>query len=196
VSGSCLVVIFNVLLICGSISHIELDAEYYISKNLIPPLERIFNLVGANVRMWYDEMPKFQRIRRIEGRDLRGGSARDLVSVKKTLESYMKSSSCLVCNERLDFEDIICDDCLRQRETSILALRTRLTKAERKAADLQSVCRSCAGLAFAEDVRCDSMDCPVFYSRTRQMAELGNTRAVVQPVMKTLEVTGEDWSAW
>ena len=28
----------------------ELDAEYYISKNLIPPLERIFNLVGANVR--------------------------------------------------------------------------------------------------------------------------------------------------
>ncbi|GAB7351860.1 hypothetical protein MBLNU459_g2414t1 [Dothideomycetes sp. NU459] len=30
----------------------ELDAEYYISKNLIPPLERIFNLVGANVRAW------------------------------------------------------------------------------------------------------------------------------------------------
>ncbi|RMZ78528.1 hypothetical protein DV737_g3843, partial [Chaetothyriales sp. CBS 132003] len=29
----------------------ELDAEYYISKNLIPPLERIFNLVGANVRL-------------------------------------------------------------------------------------------------------------------------------------------------
>ena len=195
-SGSCLVVPFDVLLICKSISHIELDAEYYISKNLIPPLERIFNLVGANVRMWYDEMPKFQRIRRIEGRDLRDGSARDSVGMKKTLESYMKSSSCLVCNERLDSEVPICDGCLQRRETSILALRTRLTKAERKAADLQNVCRSCAGLAFAEDVRCDSMDCPVFYSRTRQMAELGSTRAMVQPVMKTLEVTVEDWSAW
>ena len=44
----------------------ELDAEYYISKNVIPPLERIFNLVGANVRQWYDEMPKYQRIRRVE----------------------------------------------------------------------------------------------------------------------------------
>jgi DNA polymerase zeta len=196
VSGSCLVVAFDVLLIRELISHIELDAEYYISKNLIPPLERIFNLVGANVRMWYDEMPKVQRIRRVEGRDFRGASARDSAGMKKTLESYMKSSSCLVCNERLDSGVPICDGCLQRRETSILALRTRLRKAERRAADLQNVCRSCAGLAFAEDVRCDSMDCPVFYSRTRQMAELGSTRAMVQPVMKTLEVTVEDWSAW
>ncbi|RMZ88497.1 hypothetical protein DV736_g4272, partial [Chaetothyriales sp. CBS 134916] len=45
----------------------ELDAEYYISKNLIPPLERIFNLVGANVRLWYDEMPKYQRSDAAEG---------------------------------------------------------------------------------------------------------------------------------
>ena len=43
----------------------ELDSEYYISKNIIPPLERIFNLVGANVRGWFDEMPKYQRIRRV-----------------------------------------------------------------------------------------------------------------------------------
>lgn len=47
-------------------AQLELDAEYYITKNIIPPLERIFNLVGANVRQWYDEMPKVQRIRRVE----------------------------------------------------------------------------------------------------------------------------------
>ncbi|KAJ8132445.1 hypothetical protein O1611_g1179 [Lasiodiplodia mahajangana] len=47
-------------------SHLSLDSEYYISKNLIPPLERIFNLVGANVRQWYDEMPKVQRIHRLD----------------------------------------------------------------------------------------------------------------------------------
>ncbi|CRK11701.1 hypothetical protein BN1723_017242, partial [Verticillium longisporum] len=47
-------------------SQSQLDAEYYISKNLIPPLERIFNLVGANVRQWYDDMPKVQRVRRLE----------------------------------------------------------------------------------------------------------------------------------
>ncbi|TPX14878.1 uncharacterized protein E0L32_004987 [Thyridium curvatum] len=46
-------------------AHLALDAEYYISKNLIPPLERIFNLVGANVRQWYDEMPKIRHARRV-----------------------------------------------------------------------------------------------------------------------------------
>jgi DNA polymerase zeta len=178
------------------ISHIELDAEYYISKNLIPPLERIFNLVGANIRTWYDEMPKFQRIRRVEGRSFRGGNEREAVSSKKTLESYMKSSSCLPCNGKLASGVLICDDCLQSRETSMLTLWTRLVKAERKAAHLQNMCRSCAGLAFGEEVKCDSMDCPVFYSRTRQVAELKSTRGLVQPVMKILEGFGDDWSVW
>ncbi|PHH64053.1 hypothetical protein CDD81_5046 [Ophiocordyceps australis] len=39
-------------------SHLQLDADYYICKRLIPPLDRIFSLVGANVRQWYDDMPK------------------------------------------------------------------------------------------------------------------------------------------
>ncbi|KAK3955000.1 hypothetical protein QBC32DRAFT_381995 [Pseudoneurospora amorphoporcata] len=46
-------------------SHATLDADYYINKNIIPPLERIFNLVGANVRTWYEEMPKVQVLRTV-----------------------------------------------------------------------------------------------------------------------------------
>src|SRR6478609_10039829 len=55
-------------------SHSQLDAEYYISKNLIPPLERIFNLVGANVRGWYDELPRVQNVLRLDA----GGAALNL----------------------------------------------------------------------------------------------------------------------
>ena len=89
----------------------ELDAEYYISKNLIPPLERIFNLVGANVRQWYDEMPKYQRIRRVEAGVIDG---KETALSKKTLESYMKSSTCLVCREALDTEAPLCNSCFEQ----------------------------------------------------------------------------------
>lgn len=39
-------------------SQLHLDATYYITRVLIPPLERIFNLVGADVKQWYNEMPK------------------------------------------------------------------------------------------------------------------------------------------
>lgn len=166
----------------------DLDAEYYISKNLIPPLERIFNLVGANVRQWYDEMPKHQRIRRVE--------ANELVVSKKTLESYMKSSTCLVCHEKLEEELAICTRCMQHGDKSLLMLRARLNKAEKKGVKLERVCRSCAGLAWGEDVKCDSKDCPVFYTRTRHMAELRSSRVMTEPVMsvlKELEVARLDW---
>ena len=69
-----------------------LDAEYYISRTLIPPLERIFNLVGANVRQWYDEMPKMY----IRGqREVQEGV--DRLSNTTTLHSFMRSRTCTVC---------------------------------------------------------------------------------------------------
>ena len=172
----------------------ELDAEYYISKNLIPPLERIFNLVGANVRQWYDEMPKHQRIRRIESGSVSNG--KDLVMSKKTLESYMSASTCLVCHGKLDEELPVCANCIRSGDVSSLSLRTRINRAEKKAVDLEKVCRSCAGLAWGEEVKCDSKDCPVFYTRTRHMAELRSSGMVLKPVvamLKDLESGSLDW---
>ena len=175
-------------------AQLELDSEYYISKNLIPPLERIFNLVGANVRQWYDEMPKYQRIRRVEvGINTEGMEA---ALSKKTLESYMKSSTCVVCKEGLDSESPICSSCFEQSPQSILHLQAGLTKMERKVTDMSKICRSCSNLAFGEDIRCDSKDCPVFYSRTRLNAARTNTRALLTPVLQVLEEQDEvkvDW---
>ncbi|KAL8737539.1 MAG: hypothetical protein Q9181_001591 [Wetmoreana brouardii] len=168
--------------------HNELDAEYYISKNLIPPLERIFNLVGANVRQWYDEMPKFQRIRRIDIDSL--AKSKELIVSKKTLESYMKSSACVICREKLEEESPICNRCMAKAHTSLLTLRSRQAQAEQKAVNLEKVCRSCAGLAWGDEVRCDSKDCPVFYTRARHLASLRTATAVANPVMNVLEAAG------
>jgi DNA polymerase zeta len=174
-------------------AQLELDSEYYISKNLIPPLERIFNLVGANVRQWYDEMPRFQRIRRVEG--LTTSDGRDVLA-RKTLESYMKSSTCIVCREKLDGDSPICKSCFEQSPQTILLLRARIAKAERKAMQLNKICRSCSGLGWTEEVKCDSKDCPVFYSRTRHMADMSNTKAQNSPVLRLLEEKGEGGMEW
>ena len=174
--------------------HNELDAEYYISKNLIPPLERIFNLVGANVRQWYDEMPKFQRIRRIDVESL--VRSKELIVSKKTLESYMKSSACVICSDKLEEGSPICNRCMQHAHTSILTLRSRQSMAERKAINLEKVCRSCAGLAWGDDVCCDSKDCPVFYTRARHMASLKTATAVADSVMKVLEAARESSLEW
>jgi len=40
----------------------QLDTLYYVTHRLIPPMARIFILVGADVQAWYEEMPKSQKI--------------------------------------------------------------------------------------------------------------------------------------
>ncbi|KAF2659320.1 hypothetical protein K491DRAFT_712839 [Lophiostoma macrostomum CBS 122681] len=199
--------------------YLELDAEYYIGKNLIPPLERIFNLVGANVRSWFDEMPRVQRIRSItiplskpdlgehSGNALAGGAAGGGAggpSLKKTLESYMKSSTCLVCRTKLPplpphpgieldaFAMLpLCQACLVRPARSLLALRTKLWKSEVRAKQIDMVCRTCSGLAWGEEVRCDSRDCPVFYTRIRERAKLMGLKDGVGRVIEVLEEEDE-----
>lgn len=157
--------------------HWQLDAEYYINKNLIPPLERIFNLVGANVRQWFDEMPKVQRVHH----------ATNLSKRKTTLESYMKSTHCLVCNTKFTrVDNPLCPACRANVPASLLALQTRLTTEERKFEEVLSLCRSCSGAAPLEDVRCDSKDCPVFWTRMRQGNKMRGERNAIRPVIKGL----------
>ncbi|KAI1121306.1 DNA polymerase family B [Nemania abortiva] len=160
-------------------SHLSLDSEYYISKNLIPPLERIFNLVGANVRQWYDEMPKVQRIHRLDP------SYGTLMS-KKTLESYMKAAACLVCGTKTRNEGSICTRCQADVPASVLRLQTQLNEEETKLLDVNKICQSCAGLAPLDEVPCDSKDCPVFYTRMKQVARYRAERGTIQPAIQQL----------
>ncbi|RAR07607.1 DNA polymerase zeta catalytic subunit [Stemphylium lycopersici] len=175
--------------------HLELDAEYYISKNLIPPLERIFNLVGANVRQWYDEMPKIQRIRNVSipiapSSRLENGGA----GLKKTLESYMKSSNCLVCRAKLAASQPphhhqhhhqhqyhqspgaepnayallpLCTKCIKRPAHSLLTLKYRIWTAETRAAEVNA-----------------------------EKSRLGALRESVGPVVGIMEGLGEEGVDW
>ncbi|KAF9173245.1 DNA polymerase zeta [Mortierella sp. AD011] len=40
---------------------LRLNGEYYIRKHIIPSMERIFQLAGADVKSWYEEMPRVQK---------------------------------------------------------------------------------------------------------------------------------------
>ena len=170
----------------------ELDAEYYISKNLIPPLERIFNLVGANVRSWYDEMPKVQRIRNIGARG--GKSAGAGI---KTMESYMSISSCVVCRVKLSAPPPgsislpLCATCAASPSLTLLALRNQLRQAHQKKTDIDTTCRSCADVPNGDEVKCDSRDCPVFYSRVKATQKWKVEEQRLEGVIEAVEVAEE-----
>lgn len=173
--------------------HASLDAEYYISKNIIPPLERIFNLVGANVRGWYDEMPRFQRLRSLPVTRQAGK--------KITLDHFFSSTSCLACNvkmkssgsagfSRMEPPLPLCGKCREDAVTTMVILQNRLNAEQRKYADVVKVCQSCAGFAPLEGEgvvdACVSKDCPVFYTRVKQDARVKGVRAEVEGVVESL----------
>jgi DNA polymerase zeta len=174
----------------------ELDAEYYISKNLIPPLERIFNLVGANVRSWYDEMPKVQRIRNINA----GAGHTTKNHGSKTMESYMSISTCVVCRVKLSAPTglpsnaitlPLCTSCAATPSLTLHHLRENLRTARTKKMDIDSICRSCADVPNGDEVKCDSRDCPVFYSRVKATAKYKVEMQRLEGVIEAVEAAEE-----
>ncbi len=83
-AGSSLILVLSVLIARRSLA---IDAEYYIRNLLIPPISRIFNLVGADVEHWYDSMPRTKRAGKY---DLGGAN-------KTRIDSHFRSSHCVVC---------------------------------------------------------------------------------------------------
>ncbi|KAH9835559.1 uncharacterized protein C8Q71DRAFT_709525 [Rhodofomes roseus] len=147
----------------------HLDAAYYISRVLIPPLERIFNLVGADVRAWYDEMPKALRTDQPEAvlqsprkakRQMNSAAANPF-----KIDEHFLTSRCLVC--KAPAPGGLCDTCRAHPQETISGLLSRLHVAEAKLQNVQTICSSCCGIPAAEPVKCESLDCPWLYERKK-----------------------------
>lgn len=44
---------------------LRLNATYYITKQILPPLARIFSLIGIDVFSWYQELPRVSLLNNI-----------------------------------------------------------------------------------------------------------------------------------
>jgi len=167
-----------------------LDANYYIEKKIIPPLERIFNLVGANVRQWYYEMPKY--------RPPRKGDAQARGPL--TLDDWLAcgASACLVCQRRIsssgksklqqglfdaDNRAEICASCMNERDQSVDHVMRRLARAQKRYHELHTICKSCSG---SEEIACDSLDCSLYYSRVRASSWCKREEMATQKVLGLL----------
>lgn len=87
------------------------NAHYYITKVIVPPLQRCFSLVGADVAEWYAEMPKSfrPRLSSVAATGHRPaptpGTSRQGVILR-----YFASHHCAVC-DRLS-QKPLCEQCL------------------------------------------------------------------------------------
>lgn len=147
---------------------LSIDAEYYIRNLLIPPLARIFNLVGADVEAWFDTMPRTKR-------------ARTYGSGRVKIDAHFRSSHCVVCGVESNAQ--LCPDCLAAPDVTAYSLLSDERRVQRRVRDLQTLCADCAGTPCAEKILCDSIDCPVTYARTaaeRDAADAASARTLLK----------------
>ncbi|CAI4054256.1 hypothetical protein SUVZ_16G1200 [Saccharomyces uvarum] len=153
---------------------LELDSEYYINKTLVPPLDRLFNLIGISIGAWAQEVEK---------------SKKSNTSGKKRekLEIIGTSLTCCSCGEELTkiSSSQLCDDCLAKRSSTTSSLLIEKLKREKEYENLKTVCRTCT-FRYTSDAsiesdhiasECNSYDCPIFYSRVKTENYLKDNQA-------------------
>lgn len=146
--------------------HMQIDAVYYIEKVLMPPLERIFNLVGADVRAWYEEMPKAIEVDQHDPLASSPKKPKRYTTSRSNIDEHFSSMRCLACNCPALAEGI-CEDCQVNSQEAIPNLLRRLHKGERRLLDTHKVCATCTANALAEPIECVNIDCPWLYERNK-----------------------------
>ncbi|XP_051951209.1 DNA polymerase zeta catalytic subunit [Xyrauchen texanus] len=138
---------------------LRLNATYYITKQILPPLARIFNLIGVDVFSWYHELPRVQKAWSTAG----GGGAEEGTR-KGTISQYFTTLHCPVCDELTQLG--VCERCRAEPQCVAVTLHQDLRLWESQQDQLLKVCRSCSGSAERQ-VPCVSLDCPVLYKLSR-----------------------------
>lgn len=136
---------------------LRLDVEYYITKNIIPPLDRLFSLMGVNVRSWYDEMPRsIKALTRVH--------AVNLIRPSNKIETFLTINHCPVCHVELS-KPGICPACLAKPESTFYDLQQASKEMEKTHRNILRICSSCCSIPVHTEVACVSKDCPVYYKR-------------------------------
>lgn len=176
----------------------RLDADFYIERTL-KALERIFLLVGAQPRTWYDKARRTQRYGQRGftpepegdeggggGDDVKPGAAKLKAKGDGTLLHALRSKMCRVCQQRnTDRPTQICDECARHPDASAHHLLVRQHAAERRQMDLLRLCASCAHIPANEARECIAVECPVLYDRFRAQRDLEDA-ATFTPILDAL----------
>ncbi|XP_010511693.1 PREDICTED: DNA polymerase zeta catalytic subunit-like isoform X3 [Camelina sativa] len=146
----------------------RLNDLYYINKQIIPALQRVFGLVGADLNQWFLEMPRATRIS-LGQRPLNSRN-----SHKARIDYFYLSKHCILCGEVVQESAQLCNRCLKNKSAAAATMIWKTSKLEREMQHLATICRHCGGGDWIVQcgVKCNSLACSVFYERRKVQKEL------------------------
>ncbi|CAN3352730.1 DNA polymerase zeta catalytic subunit [Diutina catenulata] len=153
----------------------RLDYEYYITRVLSPPLERIFNLMGADVKGWYSQLPKVVAAPEVIG-----------------FQGFLKRHQCVVCGRALDQSEHFCRSCLANEAATIGKVMATHRAKQRKFLDFMGTCNTCVsnnveGARIDQASECCNQSCQVYFERIKTGFELEEMEKLHPALVKELE---------
>ncbi|XP_034999481.1 DNA polymerase zeta catalytic subunit isoform X2 [Hippoglossus stenolepis] len=142
---------------------LRLNATYYITKQILPPLARMFQLIGVDVFSWYQELPRIQKA------SCSAAAGGEEAGRKGTISQYFTTLHCPVCDELTQLG--VCSRCRAEPQRVAVTLYQDIRQWESQQDQLLKVCRNCSGCAERQ-VPCVSLDCPVLYKLARVNRQL------------------------
>ncbi|XP_027107695.1 DNA polymerase zeta catalytic subunit isoform X2 [Coffea arabica] len=154
-------------------SHYRLNEVYYIRKQIIPALQRVFGLVGADLNRWFSDMPRPER----EAVGKRHFYAPN--QHRTRIDFYYLSRHCILCGALVQASSYLCHNCSKSEATVATALIGRTAKLEKDIQHLAAICRHCGGgdWLLESGVKCTSLACSIFYERRKVQKELKSVAA-------------------
>ncbi|XP_058193390.1 DNA polymerase zeta catalytic subunit isoform X2 [Rhododendron vialii] len=149
-------------------SPFRLNDIYYITKQIIPALQRAFGLVGVDLNQWFSEMPRL-------GREFIAKHQFYAPNAHRTrIDYYYLSKHCILCGELVQGSAHLCGQCLKNEAAVAIAIIGRTSKLEQEIQHLAAICRHCRGgdWTLESGVQCTSLACSVFYERRKVQKEL------------------------
>ncbi|XP_057720677.1 DNA polymerase zeta catalytic subunit isoform X1 [Arachis stenosperma] len=148
-------------------SPFRINDLYYINKQIIPALQRVFSLVGADLIQWFLEMP----------RPVREASIKNKFSSnfqRTRIDYYYLSKHCIVCGQLVQASARLCSQCSKNEAAAATAVISKTSKLEQEMQHLVAICHHCGGgdRLLESGVKCTSIACTVFYERRKVQKEL------------------------
>ncbi|XP_037953294.1 DNA polymerase zeta catalytic subunit [Teleopsis dalmanni] len=140
---------------------LKINAIYYITKAIIPPLNRCLLLIGADVNEWFANLPRKLLLTpalSTANEIIPQGCIQHLK--KSTISQYFSTTNCIVdCGRQT--KQGICSTCSKNPTKSWIQIQWKIAKIERGFHLTQQICQACCGRIG--DIACGSLDCPVLY---------------------------------
>jgi DNA polymerase zeta len=158
--------------------NLKINSLYYITKSIIPPLNRCLLLVGANAHEWFASLPKKHQALSI----VNSLSVNYQVARKGTISQFFSTTSCMICEAQS--ENNLCINCRSNSQAAALVLTDKILNIEKKFLGVREMCKACCCRNI--NFKCISLDCPTLYSLTqinRDHQQVTNLREILNDLI-------------